>query len=823
MRGILLLVVLVLLVNAVEGQNKLRKQGIELPFPVCYCSDEVHSSFIAPPDEYFKKLKSASTKKAKFEVTYVDFSNEAIQAFEYAIGIWENLIYSPVPIRIKVSFQSLSKGVLGSCGPTVFYKDIVSTQRKNIYYPVALAEKILGEEINGPTQYDIIGYFNKDFSNWYYGTDGKTPAQKYDFVSTVLHEIAHGLGFSGNFTSQNGRGAYYHGSDLLPAIFDHFVTDKNGNQLVNTAVYSNPSVALHQGLTSGWLEFTTTLTDSLLPRLYAPASWDNGSSIYHLDDKTYAVGDTNSLMTPFTGSGEAIHYPGPKALAALYEMGWKSVSIRHKPLKDIEFVSAPIEFNAMIESDYDLDSTKLYLVYSSNRFAKSDSILLKAGGIPATFSAKLSNIQGSGLSYYFSASDSRKRRFVFPATSPANPLSFRIGIDKVAPMVKHDPVKFMLTSDQSVKIIAEATDNIGIKSVRIDYFINGGVIKSVAMVNDTSDVFSGTLVFPSGTIKDGDKISYRVVATDASSQSNIGRSPETGYNLFNVHGILSPVAKYVNNFESQINDFISSDFKIQTPAGFDSPALNSPHPYPSPNMDDTEFNYVAMLKYPIVLKTGGKMSYDEVVLVEPGEEGNKFGDEDFWDYVIVEGSKDKGVTWKPLIDGYDSNSQKSWLTLFNSSMSGNDSKAVPNKSHFVKREFELLANGNFKAGDTIQVRFRLFSDPYSNGWGWIIDNLSIQDIGTNANTLAVSEGELEIFPNPATDQLNIQLQAKNKVGKMVLKVFDSAGGLAYQQQYAVGSGSFGTTIDISRFRPGIYLFTVNFDERNSINRKIMIR
>jgi hypothetical protein len=279
----------------------------------------------------------------------------------------------------------------------------------------------------------------------------------------------------------------------------------------------------------------------------------------------------------------------------------------------------------------------------------------------------------------------------------------------------------------------------------------------------------------------------------------------------------------VNNFESQINDFISSDFKVLTPAGFDSPALNSPHPYLSPNMDDTEFNFVALLKYPIVLKTGGKMSFDEVVLVEPGEEGNKFGDEDFWDYVIVEGSKDKGATWKPLIDGYDSNSQKSWLTLFNSSMSGNDSKAVPNKSHFVKREFELLANGNFKAGDTIQVRFRLFSDPYSNGWGWIIDNLSIQDIGTDVNLLAVSEGELEIFPNPASGQLRIQLQAKNNVDKVMLKAFDSLGGLAYQQQFAVGSGNFGTTIDISSFRPGLYLFTVNFDGRNSINRKIMVR
>lgn len=37
--------------------------------------------------------------------------------------------------------------------------------------------------------------FNSN-TNWYYGIDGNPPSTKYDLISTVLHEIGHGLGFS---------------------------------------------------------------------------------------------------------------------------------------------------------------------------------------------------------------------------------------------------------------------------------------------------------------------------------------------------------------------------------------------------------------------------------------------------------------------------------------------------------------------------------------------------------------------------------------------------------------------------------------------------
>jgi hypothetical protein len=809
--------------TAVFSQSGWKKDRIQLPLTVCYASNESHVSYIGPPKEYFDRLKSASLRSATIEVTYVGFSAEAQQAFQFAVDLWKNMIFSPVPIRIKANWVSLNSGVLGSCGPSGYYKNFDATEKWNCYYPVALVEKMLGEEVNTTGQYELEANFNKDFANWYLGTDGNTPSRQYDFVSVVLHELTHGLGFTGLFYSSNGQGSYNYGDDPLASIFDQYVINRAGEKLVNKSIFPDPSVKLNLALTSGWLEFNTRLADNKLPRLFAPATWNSGSSIYHLDDASYPAGDPNSLMTPFTGMGEAIHSPGPGTLAIMYEMGWKSISIRHQPLKDLEFVSVPLVFNATIESDYPLDSSKLYLVYSLNRFTKKDSLLLKPTNTPGLFTASISQYKNAELDYFFTATDINQRRFVFPSNAPARYLHFKIGVDNELPVVVHEPIKYMLSSNTSTTIEATVTDNLGIKSVYIEYFVNGGTIKQIPMSKTVNDVYSGNFVFPAGTVKGGDKISYRIVAVDASSQSNVGRSPVSGYHIFTIEKIQIPAETYANNFNTTTNDFIGTDFNVSRPSGFDTPALNSAHPYPSPDADNIDYNFTTILRNPIILKDGGKMSYDEIVLVEPGDAGTKFGDENFFDYVIVEGSKDGGITWKPLIDGYDSNLQPSWYQLFTSTITSNNSTGVPTKDLYVKHEFDLLANGNFNAGETILIRFRLFSDPYSHGWGWIIDNLSIQDIGTDANSIAVSSGEVSFYPNPASSRLNIQVQTKNILGKIVVKAYNSSGAMVYNQQMTIGSNTYKADIDVSSFIPGLYLFAVETEKGNVIGRKIVIQ
>ena len=81
--------------------------------------------------------------------------------------------------------------------------------------------------------------------SWYYGTDGNTPSTQMDLMTVVLHEIAHGLNFSGSMSYSRGLGNWGYGDlPAYPDIYDTFMRDGSGNLLIDTAVYANPSQRL---------------------------------------------------------------------------------------------------------------------------------------------------------------------------------------------------------------------------------------------------------------------------------------------------------------------------------------------------------------------------------------------------------------------------------------------------------------------------------------------------------------------------------------------------------------------------------------------------
>src|SRR5690606_19912400 len=143
-------------------------------------------------------------------------------------------------------------------------------------------------------------------------------------------------------------------------------------------------------------------------------------------------------------------------------------------------------------------------------------------------------------------------------------------------------------------------------------------------------------IFPvnNNQLNDNDKISYTIVAIDASSSGNTVRYPESEEISFIVDKIFAPVLSYSNDFEDESRrDFVLTDFTIDAPVKFENSALHSPHPYPSTFENETAFNLTTLLKHPIILKEDAILTFDEIVLVEPGDEGSRYGDLEFWDYV----------------------------------------------------------------------------------------------------------------------------------------------------------------------------------------------
>ncbi|HEY0772280.1 MAG TPA: T9SS type A sorting domain-containing protein, partial [Sphingobacteriaceae bacterium] len=276
---------------------------------------------------------------------------------------------------------------------------------------------------------------------------------------------------------------------------------------------------------------------------------------------------------------------------------------------------------------------------------------------------------------------------------------------------------------------------------------------------------------------------------------NQASSPSTGLYTVFVTGDVPARNSYVNDFNAESFDFIGNSFSIATPANFENGAIHSEHPYEDGSGPNNESNYSYQLQVPIIISAANHfIQFDEIVLVEPGEDGSEFGDADFFDYVIVEGSKDNGSTWTPFEDGYDSRANPAWLTRYNTNIVSNSSTATGIPSLFRERQIDMLGSTAFKAGDQIKVRFRLFADEAAHGWGWAIDNLSIQGSVTETEYQPVES--VELFPNPANDVLRVRLPAFSTN----LEIFDAAG----RKVFSSVATESETDVDVHEWPGGIY-------------------
>ncbi len=277
---------------------------------------------------------------ATFSITYVanggnlsgasctTFPDGAKTALNAAAAVWGNLLQSPVPITIIACWSSsLPSGALAGTGGQPLHRGFTGAPLPNTWYEGSLANALHGSDLD-PSHSDMQMAFSSTIS-WYYGTDGATPSGHWDFMSVALHEITHGLNFSGSMDVASGLGSW--GISGFPIIYDTFMKDAatGGNVLISDPTdYPNPSTALGTVLTSGsspgvWFDGTNAnaANGGNRVQIYTPSTWSDGSSYSHLDYNTFK-NTINRLMVYAIGSGVSTHDPGPVVLGMLQDMGW---------------------------------------------------------------------------------------------------------------------------------------------------------------------------------------------------------------------------------------------------------------------------------------------------------------------------------------------------------------------------------------------------------------------------------------------------------------------------------------------------------------------
>ena len=210
----------------------------------------------------------------------------------------------------------------------------------NLCFPLGLINQLRSEYLD-PDDPDFLVTMSS-FEGWYFGLDGRPGEDQFDFVSVVLHEIGHGLGFFDSFKIDESteEAEYGIGTDNIPMIFESAIFDTEINRLVDEDEYTNPSTELTDAVTGiklFWLG-SKSLTANGGHRpvlLWAPGEYGS-SGVAHLDYDAYPPGTPNELMNPFQPKGQAVHEPGPIVLAMLEDMLW---TIREQGASDSTFWS----------------------------------------------------------------------------------------------------------------------------------------------------------------------------------------------------------------------------------------------------------------------------------------------------------------------------------------------------------------------------------------------------------------------------------------------------------------------------------------------------
>jgi hypothetical protein len=160
-------------------------------------------------------------------------------AFQYAASIWSALLDSAVPINIEARMIPLAcsptAGTLGSTGALGFWANFPGAPQANTWYHVALANRLTFADLQpgaagDPSADDMITNFNSSIGtnpncltglDWYYGLDDNHGAN-FDLVTVLLHEFAHGLGFSPTINKTTGA---LLGPPFFPDTYTRFMFD----------------------------------------------------------------------------------------------------------------------------------------------------------------------------------------------------------------------------------------------------------------------------------------------------------------------------------------------------------------------------------------------------------------------------------------------------------------------------------------------------------------------------------------------------------------------------------------------------------------------
>lgn len=259
----------------------------------------------------------------------ITLGEQRLNVFLAASEFWEQRLQSDIDIVVDAQFDPLTctpaTAVLGAAGPLGGSVNFPNAPESDVIYAIAVANSLAGEDLN-PGVADIGATFNSNLDlgsadclggqGWDYRI-GVSTGSALELFATVLHELAHGLGFVSFHDLFSG--------ELLAGFSDSFnlnLADQstglawpamtNAQRLVSSTnsgnlVWTGPRVASQSDI----------LVNGIQPsgvQMFAPNPVQPGSSVSHWDTAL----NPDELMEPFsTASPTSV-----LTTNLLYDIGW---------------------------------------------------------------------------------------------------------------------------------------------------------------------------------------------------------------------------------------------------------------------------------------------------------------------------------------------------------------------------------------------------------------------------------------------------------------------------------------------------------------------
>lgn len=327
--------------------------------------------------------------------TGVTIGEQRQLVFEYAATLMSAIINSSVDIMIDTKFDPLtcsaSSATLGSAGPNSVHFDSLFTPiplpETATYYVQALANAFNGSDLS--SQSDINMTFNSEVDNnnsclnnrnWYYGLDGNVPGSDIDFLSTVLHEMQHGLGFLTLANLSNGVPLNNRDDIYMFMLEDHEQAGDHWNNMTNAertaSAINDPDLhwdGANVQVESGGL---TSGTSGGHVRMNGPSTLKIGSSVSHFSTTLSPF----ELMEPqLNSSVDSIGL----AQALLKDIGWTTFINNHPivaGVDDLTILNGGTEIFDFAIMDNDTSASNLVVTASSSNISVIENNALVLSG-----------------------------------------------------------------------------------------------------------------------------------------------------------------------------------------------------------------------------------------------------------------------------------------------------------------------------------------------------------------------------------------------------------------------------------------------------------